>query len=178
MCIICEGKYDEKTTKIDCSRCPLLQSIPLLPNLTELYCSRCPLIQSIPDLPKLTHLFCYRCPLLQSIPLLPKLTILSCSRCPLLRSIPPLPKISLLHCSGCPWLNNQENSDYKDNIEKLVKLQRRAKKTIKYSRFIKYIYSRSFTEWFFHPDGPGGKIHIKQIEKFYKGLSNTTGLKQ
>jgi len=59
----------------------------------------------------------------------------------------------------------------------LVRLQRVARKTLKRNRFIKYIYSRSFTEWFFHPYGPGGKIHMKQIEKFYNSISSTSSTK-
>jgi len=155
--MICEGKYDEKTIEINCYNCPLIKDIPVLPNLTHLDCSGCPLVKEIPVLPNLKHLYCYNCPLLQSVP--------------------PLPRLIYLDCSGCPWLNHRDNPEYKDNIEKLVQLQRVAKKTLIYRRFINYIYSRSFTEWFFHPDGPGGKIHMKQIEKFYNSISSTLSTK-
>ena len=70
MCLICETKNIEDIkhiTRLECFRCPLLQSIPKeFVNLTILECAYCPLLQSIPkELVNLTELECIDCPWLE-----------------------------------------------------------------------------------------------------------------
>ncbi len=109
MCIICRKEYTDDITELNCDDCPLLQSIPLLPNLTTLDCYNCPLLQSLPLSPKLTELYCFNCPNLQSIPLLSELTYLDCSNCP-----------KLMHCiQKIPVINT--NSLYIESVPKLMK---------------------------------------------------------
>ena len=46
MCLICETKNIEDITELDCSNCPLLQSIPKeLVKIVRLYCSNCPWLE-------------------------------------------------------------------------------------------------------------------------------------
>ncbi len=116
MCDICEARKNNRLselsllTRLDCSGCPLLTSIPdTLVNLTFLDCSGCPLLTSIPDtLVNLTTLVCCHCPLLTSIPdTLVNLTRLSCYNCPLLTSIPDtLVNLTFMDCYNCPLLTS------------------------------------------------------------------------
>ena len=161
MCIICTGEYDKNIIRLDCPDCPLLTSIPSLPNLTHLDCSECPLLTSIPSLPNLIWLNCPECPLLTSIPSLPNLNKLNCSNCPLLTSIPSLPNLNKLDCYSCKWLNVTLK-----NLNNLILIQRRFHQMLKYFRFVRFIKSREFNEWFYAPDGIGGKYHKIQMEKF------------
>ena len=51
MCIICDKKYDQSITHLNCNRCPELKNIPLLTNLIQLDCCNCPNLKEIPLLP-------------------------------------------------------------------------------------------------------------------------------
>jgi hypothetical protein len=171
---------------ISCIGCPLLTSIPnTLVNLRTLYCDNCPLLSCIQStFVNLIYLRCVKCPLLTSIPdTLINLTHLICTNCPLLTSIPDtFINLIELHCNGnrlitsipyistgynyyydCPWINNNKTR----NIQKLITLQRFVKKNLKYWRFSRWIKSREFNEWIYHPDNIGGKMAKREIEKMF-----------
>ena len=48
-------------TRLNCYNCPLLTSLPSLPNTKYLYCSNCPLLTSLPSLPLVIALNCWNC---------------------------------------------------------------------------------------------------------------------
>ncbi|MCX6995220.1 MAG: hypothetical protein NTY13_05340 [Chlamydiae bacterium] len=87
--------------KLECINCPLLETLPNLPNCMELYCSFCPLIEVLPDLPTCTWLYCCNCPRLTALPNLPMCTDLDCYRCSLLEALPELPNCTYLDCYSC-----------------------------------------------------------------------------
>lgn len=168
-----------------CYGCPSLATIPdTLVNLTDLNCSRCPLLAAIPStLTRLTTLFCARCPLLRAIPdTLVRVIDLCCSHCPLLVSIPaafassasvPCPRWHLVpftpphypprvECHGCPWLPQNVNS-HPNHMPSLLRLQRWFR-TGRKQTFKRWIRTRAFNEWIFHPDRIGGKLVKRQME--------------
>jgi hypothetical protein len=49
----------------------------------------------------------------------------------------------------------------KDNIEKIKVLQSFCRRNYKYFKFNKYIKSKEFNEWFYHPNNIGGKMHMR-----------------
>jgi len=152
-----------------CSECPI-SSIPSFPNLSELYCPNCPVLTNI-SLPNLNILYCYRCPLLISISA-PMLTTLDCSNSSILTSISEIDRsrISIgshYNTSGCKWLYNDD-----ERIEKLTLIQRRIRQVVKYYRFVRFIKSREFNEWFYAPEGIGGKMNKVILEKFVSTLKN------
>ncbi len=185
MCQICDGGCNETITILDCSNCPLLTSIPDLPNLTQLDCSNCSLLVTISALPSLTRLECYKCPLLATISALPSLTELNCSNCPLLAAIPTLPSLTRLYCSycprlaaipahprliyidchGCPWL-------VPSNVSKLISLQWFNRRNLKYFRFKHWVTSEEGVEWIYDPDHMGGWYLKKQAVKEMNRLLN------
>ena len=174
-------------TYLDCRNSHLLTNIPsTFINLTYLDCSRCPILTSIPNtFVNLRHLNCNNCPLLPNIPnTLVNLTCLNCNSCCLLTCIPnTLVKLKILNCCNCHMLINTpqyykikyfyHNSSWIDpnktnNIQKLITLQRFVKKNLKYWIFSRWIKSREFNEWIYHPDNIGGKMAKKQIEKMFE----------
>ena len=102
------------------------------------------------------------CKNLTSIPLLKKLTILNCMGCKNLTSIPLLKNLTDFYCDGCEWLNHNKNEEYNNNITKLKKIQKYFKNR-KARKFIVYIKTKEFNEWFYHPNGIGGKSHMKNM---------------
>src|SRR5690349_6264829 len=62
MCIVCDNKYDNHTTKLSLSCCGQLTNIPFLPNLSELYIFKCLNIKTIPSLSNLKTLSIKECP--------------------------------------------------------------------------------------------------------------------
>jgi len=102
MCILC-SQYDVNITRLDCSDCPYITSIPeSLTKLTTLFCCECPNLTTIPEsLVNLTFLQCWKCPKLNRIPKLNKLNYLYCSNCPI-TYLPDMPRLLYLSCSNCP----------------------------------------------------------------------------
>jgi len=86
------------------------------------------------------------------------LTTLDCSNCYVLIYIPG----HRFYCnmSGCSWLHKN------DGIIKLILIQRRIRQVLKYYRFARFIKSREFNEWFYAPEGIGGKMNKVILEKF------------
>jgi len=187
MCRICTDPVDTlvKVTWLDCSSCPSLAAIPpelvslvtlrcsrnpllvsipdTLVNLRELYCHECPLLVSIPStLAKLAFLHCVNCPLLPFIPsTLSALTYLNCSGCRRLTSVPSMRRASQ-YCHGCPWLP-QTAAAYPRHLPALLRIQlwfRRGRK----QTFRRWIRTRAFNEWIFHPERIGGKLAKRQLE--------------
>jgi len=55
-------------------------------------------------------------------------------------------------------------------MNKLITLQRRVRQILKYHRFVRFIKSKEFNEWFYAPEGIGGKNHKLRLEKFCNNL--------
>ena len=125
----------------------------------------CTDLTSIPFLPELEILQCRDCPLI-SIPYLPELIILGCHDCPYLISIPSMSRLEVLDYSKCPWLYVKP-----ERIDKLIVIQRRIRQLIKYFRFVRFIKSKEFNEWFYAPDGIGGKNHKIKMEQFMLSIN-------
>lgn len=148
-----------------CDWCTSIAVIPPLPNLQCLMCNNCPSITIIPYLPNLSRLYCGGCPSLTTIPFLYNLIYLECYDCRLILNIN-LPNVKGINCSGCLWLD-YENKYYKKNISSLIVLQKYIKRLVRYRRFTRFIKSREFNEWFYAPDGIGGRTHKIQIEHWF-----------
>ena len=108
-----------------------------------------------------TYLDCSDCISLTSLPSLPNVTHLHCSYCTSLTSLPEIPNMTYLDCSGCMWLNHNSNSKYTANILRLARLQKWYRRVI----WCRYLKSKEFIEWCYHPDNIGGKHAKKSILK-------------
>ena len=56
-------------------------------------------------------------------------------------------------------------------MNKVIIIQRRFRQVLKYFRFVRFIKSREFNEWFYAPDGIGGKMNKIISEKFVRNLA-------
>ena len=109
-----------------------------------------------------TILDCSGCKSLTSLPSLPNVISLDCSRCTSLTSLPSLSSVTFLYCRGCTWLDHRSNFKYSNNIVMLVKIERWYKRMIWY----RYIKSKEFVEWCYHPDNIGGRQAKKSIHRY------------
>jgi hypothetical protein len=162
-----------KLRQLRCGLCILLKSIPkTLVNLSILSCYGCPLLIDIPDsfvrlialdcincsrlavipatLVNLRELFCIGCHLLSRIPQ-NDLFVLECSHCPLLTTVP---RATILRASHCTWLDKKNQAAF---VQVKTKLMR-------YFYFKRWIKTREFQEWFYHPDNFGGYKHKLQLQ--------------
>jgi len=169
MCLLCSGKsLPQNIDILNCSNCLTLTSLPenLPESLHELYCYNCPNLTSLSEnLPEsLQELYCHNCPNLTSLPEnLPEgLQILNCSYCPKLTTLPENCHVSTFF-SGCPWLS-QNSKYYPDNLPKLLVCQRAVRNRL-LRKFVKLTSSRSFNEYFFHPERKGGIWAKKGLER-------------
>ncbi len=89
---------------LNCSWCPLLTALPVLPFCTLLSCYNCPLLTELPPLSICTDLDCSYCPLLTVLPDMPLCTLLNCSNCLMLKKLPSLDFCTKLSCSNCRLL--------------------------------------------------------------------------
>lgn len=64
---------------------------------------------------------------------------------------------------GCSWV--KENDKYKENISKLITIQRYVKKYHKFKRFKRWVESYDFNHWYYGLDGKGKDKAIKRCEK-------------
>ena len=178
MCIICRGEYNGET-RLECAGCTSLTSLPKIPNVTHLDCGSCTSLLSLPEISNVTQLYCYNCTSITSLPPLSNVTYLDCSGCTSLVSLPPLPNVTHLYCWGCTsltslpampnlttlysgscaWLNHSSNSEYTINITRLTHLQRWYRRMV----WCRYLSSKEFIEWCYHPDNIGGKQAKKSI---------------
>ena len=117
----------------------------------------------IKTLDGLKRLDCSDCPLLTTIPNIEGLKTLKCYNCPLLTTIPNIEGLKVLDCFSCPWLPN-ENLDYKDNINLLIKTQRIAK-NFTTRRRLEHLQDE-ILKIYFHPENKGGYFHKKEIMEF------------
>ena len=152
------------------SRCDSLTDIH--PKLSNLYCSYCTSLTEIPILPNLTILNCKRCTILTVIPIICVNNLIYCSYCTSLTEITNIYDKNLTHlyCNNCPFLNHPSNIYYNTNLLKLIKLQKWRK--VNYTkRMVKvYLKSKEFNEWFYSPNGIGGKQHKKEMENWLKNI--------
>jgi hypothetical protein len=110
-------------------------------NLTTLACSFCPSLLSIPpSLINAVNLYCYHCPLLLAAP----------------------PGLHQWSYAGCPWLP-QNATAYPTHLPSLLRIKRWFRAGRKQS-FKRWIRTRAFNEWIFHPDRIGGKLVKRQME--------------
>ncbi len=91
--------------RLECSGTNLAE-IPMIPGLKELQCSSCTNLTAIPTIYSLQTLICPYCTRLTEIPIIPGL--------------------HHLHCYKCPWVS--QNSDFADNIKKLIFLQKKLRR--------------------------------------------------
>jgi hypothetical protein len=106
MCVICRGESLEGLTELNCGKCIVLTSIPIIEGLKRLDCHSCPNLTNIFCPSSLKCLKCYSCEKLVNIefPHGGCLEILDCSDC---ISIVKLPKIDIeleLNCECCTSL--------------------------------------------------------------------------
>jgi hypothetical protein len=74
--------------------------------------------------------------------------------------------LKYINCDCCEWVC--QNPDYNENIRKLIILQMFCRKNIPYFRFKKWINTREFSEWFYHPDNMGGYKHKKNMSNILR----------
>jgi hypothetical protein len=91
----------QNCTRLDCSWCDSLQTLPELSNCKELDCSRCKSLHALPALPVCNNLDCFGCINLKALPELPNCRQLYCSECHNLETVPALPACIELNCYGC-----------------------------------------------------------------------------
>jgi hypothetical protein len=103
--------------------------------------------------------------MLTSVPNIIGLKKLGCSACRMLTSIPHINSLKKLDYFDCPWINRGGNPKYKNNINKLITLQRFCKKNYKYFVFKRWVKSQEFNEWFYAPENVGGIKHKQMMER-------------
>ena len=172
MCIICKGEYKEGMEELNCSWCPKLTEIPHIKGLEVLDCNGCQNLTEIPNIEGLKVLYCCGCSKLTEIPNIKRLEELYCWGCPKLTKIPNIKGLKELECWGCPWIS-YKNNEYKENIQKLITLQRWFKvkyKKLKLKQALLYVRNPKLFSWFYAPNKRGGRIHKKNMKKFCENL--------
>ena len=163
-CLLCP-QFEEipaisSLQKLNCYMCKNLKNIPFLPNLKELYCSGCVKITELPELSSLDVLHCP--PNIKKIP--PNnFTFINCYSCPQLICTPETKKIWI--DNHTPWVNHQGNTEYKNNIIKLIRLQQVIRKYFLRKGIKNYLQSEAFVAWWYDPTVTGGKKAKQEIEK-------------
>jgi hypothetical protein len=74
--------------------------------------------------------------------------------------------MQILECDGCGWLDN--NPDYRDNVKKLIVIQKWIKRIILSNRLSGLI--PGLVPIYYHPDHRGGFFHKKRIMAFIQGI--------
>ena len=82
-------------------------------------------------------------------------------------SIPAINDLQELDCYGCPWIS--ENSEYKENIRKLIILQKWFKGCLLSNRLKGMI--KPLTEIYYHPLSRGGYNHKRSMMNFVNDLN-------
>ena len=126
--------------KLNCNGCTKLKSIPYIPSLERLHCGGCTSLKNIPDIPGLKFLVCAFC-----------------------RMIIHRPKAAMFDFTGCVWINHRHNFWYKDNISKLIVLQKWFRKCLSSKKLIRII--PILTEIFYSPYSRGALLASKSFEK-------------
>jgi hypothetical protein len=119
------------------------------------------LITSIPStFANLRKLSCNDCPLLVSIPIgLTTLNEIFCENCPLLLRVP---SSRTNKFRGCYWLDQNRQAT----------VLRVKQKLMRHFYFKRWIKTREFNEWFFHPNNFGGYKHKLQLERSLEAQKN------
>jgi hypothetical protein len=153
---------------LDTNGCDSLIHIPLIPGLQILDCGKCKSLTCLPQIPGLRSLFCWDCVSLIEIPLIPGLEELYCDRCESLTSLPQIPgSETFIYSVGCKWLNIN-NPCFEENVKKLIKIQRWARKILLSLRLTNLI--PKLMPIYYHPDSKGGYFHKKQMLSFIQGI--------
>lgn len=175
-----------------------IQFIPQYENLRILSIYKNDFINTIQSYPNLTYLFLYFSNNIEEISYLPKLKKSEIIGCENIKYILSLPNVRIFEISYTDNIDKLElpNStlfytlSYKyqiyhrfigkqyprdgygltNNMYKLIKLQKWIRKYLYYKRFVKYIKSKEFNQWFYHPNGIGGRTHIKYIYKMLEKI--------
>src|SRR5437773_2058455 len=145
MCMICDNEDLTNSHTLDCSKCPFLTLIPIIPGLHELYCSECPM--------------------LTEISIIPGLKKLECCWCPLLTEIPKIDGLKSLICYYCKWLR-VENENFDDQLKKVIVLQRWFKKVLLSKNMVKLI--PQLMPLYYHPESKGGYLHKRNMLRFFE----------
>jgi hypothetical protein len=155
-----------------------IRTISHYPNLINLSINFCNNIQQIASLPKLRKSNIIGCENIKYIHSLPKIHLLDISYSDSLDKLE-LPNTVLFYTLSYKFqiyhrfVGKQYPRDgygLTKNMYKLIKLQQFIKKYLFYKKFITYINSRGFNEWFYHPNGIGGRSHIKRFYNMFQKI--------
>ena len=148
-----------RLVRLHCELCVKLTELPKLPFIFTLCCNGCDGLKEISGYYSLRKLWCNDCINLVRIYNV-HLSHLFCQRCPKLIETPE----TLHNCFlGSPWANC--NRVFSDSLVKLIRLQKIMRKYLKIKRIIRWLNSNEFSEWFYHPDGPGGRMVLRRLNK-------------
>ena len=89
------------------------------------------------------------------------LNFLQCQYCPILTSIPQK-KYEILRRFGSRWIYDKDSVPYKNNLQKLVELQKWFRKRLLYNKFMRLI--PIITEIFYSPGCRGKRIAEKEFQ--------------
>ena len=174
--------------ELNCNNCINIEAIPFLAKLTKLYCNACPKIKNIYIADGVKEIHCNNCDMLTTIfttilnviepenksgksANVTKLKILQCSESRLLTFIPDGKSLEKICCKNCPWLECKQNTDFKNNLNKLVKAQNIIRRFLKRKYIKNYLQSEAFVAWYYGPYMPGGKKAKKELENIISDLS-------
>ncbi len=181
-------------TLINCARCEVIRIIPYLPDLCYLFCqytnvTHIPLLPrlinldcsytnviSLPNFPILMELNCCNTKMIQiphiltltylyisdtNVTVIPQLTKLKGLNChnTFVTDISHLSKFKYVSVGYCGWINY--NSRYDSNCRRLVICQKR----FNTKRVCLWLKSCKFVQWFYSPNGIGGKAHKNRFLK-------------
>lgn len=147
-----------------------VKEIPAYPYLATLYCERCPILDTIYGIDQLESLRLVECPRVTKMPSrLDNLRYFSCDEAS------PLRLYSRFYLRNADAVDDtpEEVARQKDTVTRLVKLQKKTRwwnYTRRMRRFLSLCFSESFCRLFWHPDGMGGRWHIKRVYRMAKEL--------
>lgn len=170
--------YFNELISLNILNCPRIKRIPLLPKLETLELNSCQAISNIPDMSYMKSLTCINCHHISNITGLISLENLEIHNCKLIKRISNFKNIESIYVSSlhmltelpdvcidhlkiidCKWIRG--DSEYENNINRLIKLQKWFKKCIFIKRFINII--PKLIPLFYHPDAHGGYIHKRDM---------------
>lgn len=149
--------------------CRNISTIDTFPNIKKLYIFNNPSLIYIDNILNLSTLVVHTCAQLKSISNIPNLKELKIWNCFSLFNIHINTEFKnnniIIEIARCPFLNHSKNPDFNSNIIKLKRIQKYIKKNISYRIFKQWIKSKSFAEWFYHPDNFGGKYNKRMLKR-------------
>ena len=177
MCIICESKKEDNNyqklkgvTRLVIDDCKTITSVPNIKGLKYLSCRRCTSLEYIHVIQGLEYLNVNDCVSLKEIPYIHELLQLSVCGCRSLFTFPEPDTLISLAYSVTPWLDANHNKQ--SNIDKLIIIQKLFRKWLPFRRLRKFVKSREFVEWYYHPDNKGGIVSKKMIVNTMSDISN------